>query len=160
MQKFVFRLQKYLDIKEKLEDQKKLAYGQAVAELERQRQMKLAMENQRRSNISQLKRIVSERVDPLDIQQYNNFIDVMKKRIAQQEIVVTNHQQIAEEKRRELVEAMQQRKMLDTLKDNAREGYNRQEVIAEQKTVDEVVSFRYGAGIEIGDRRLEIGENP
>ena len=145
MAKFDFRLQSYLNLKSKLEEQKKLAYGRAVAELERERQRQLALERERRALVGGLRERIAERVDPLDIKRYNDYIDLMKKRIIRQKETVARLETAAEQKRQELVRAMQERKMLDTLKENQLETFTRGQVILEQKGVDEIVSYQYGS---------------
>jgi len=49
----------------------------------------------------------------------------------------------AEEKREELVQAMKDRKALEVVRDNAHEEFMLEMNLAEQKQVDELVSFKY-----------------
>ena len=54
-----------------------------------------------------------------------------------------NAEDFAEDKRVELVEAMKERKMLDVLKENDKAEYNKEQLLKEQKIVDEIVSYQY-----------------
>lgn len=140
---FKFRLQSYLNIKEKLEDQKKNEYGQAMAALEREKQEKAAIEAERSDCLGDFKRSVSSKIDPLTFQRYNMYIDVLKKKEKKQEEIVLSAQETAEKKRVELVERMRERKMLDTLKEKDHVEFIKEEKRMEQKLVDEIVSYRY-----------------
>jgi len=149
MARFEFRLQSYLNLKTKLEDQKKQAYGRALAELEEARRKKTAMERERRGLLAALKENIARRVDPSDIRRYNDYIDLLKKRILRQQQTVKLLEDAAELRRLELVTAMQERKMLDTLKENQLEQFTREQAILEQKTVDEIVSYQYSDRSEV-----------
>lgn len=143
MAKFLFRLQGFLNLKVKVEDQKKLAYAQALRKLEEAKQLKQKLENEKENSISSFKKGVQERIDSFRFQQYNNHIELMKKKIQEQNKVIALAQENAERKRLDLVEAVKERKMLETLKEKAHVEYVNDEKIAEQKIVDEIVSYQY-----------------
>ena len=67
----------------------------------------------------------------------------IKNKIEEQETVVKSAEDFAESKRVELVEAMKERKMLDVLKENDKAEYNKEQLLKEQKIVDEIVSYQY-----------------
>jgi flagellar FliJ protein len=67
----------------------------------------------------------------------------LKERIAAQRKIVHAAEQFAEMKRKELVEAMRDRKTIERLRENALEEYKEDEKRGEQKQVDEVVSYKY-----------------
>lgn len=143
MAKFLFRLQGFLNLKVKVEDQKKLAYAQALRKLEEAKQLKQKLENEKENSISSFKKGVQEKIDSFRFQQYNNHIELMKKKIQEQDKVIALAKENAEKKRLDLVEAVKERKMLETLKEKAHVEYVNDEKIAEQKIVDEIVSYQY-----------------
>ena len=143
---FKFRLQSYLNVKEKIEDQKKLDYGKALNKLEEEKREKVLLENEKSMNVHKFRESIKGGIKPLELQNYNNYIEYMKKKIAEQDIVIDIAQQNAEKCRVELVEAMKNRKMLETLKEKDREEYNKEQLLAEQKIVDEIVSYQYNDG--------------
>ncbi|MBR1445138.1 MAG: flagellar export protein FliJ [Firmicutes bacterium] len=143
---FKFRLQSYLNVKEKIEDQKKLDYGKALNKLEEEKKEKVLLENEKNMNIHKFRESIESGIKPLELQNYNNYIEYMKKKIAEQDIVIDIAKQNVEKCRTELVEAMKNRKMLETLKDKDREEYNKEQLLAEQKIVDEIVSYQYNDG--------------
>lgn len=140
---FVFRLQGYLDIKEKIEDQKKLEYGKSLAKLEEQRRIKQELLNEKKSNIISFKNSILGGVKPNELNNYNKYIDFVKKKIEKQNIEIQKAENEAESKRLELVEAMKNRKMLETLKERDKEEYMKEVLKKEQRVTDEIVSYQY-----------------
>lgn len=144
MAKFKFRLQAVLDLKAKVEDLRKNEFGKAMAILEGERQKKIALEQQRTQAIDDLKANINSGIDPLAIRNFSQFIDILKHRIAAQQIVIQNAEAAVEEARGRLVEAMRDKKTLDTLKENDHIEFLEEEKKEEQKIIDEIVSYRSG----------------
>ncbi|MDR2904059.1 MAG: flagellar export protein FliJ [Clostridiales bacterium] len=145
MAKFVFRLQSYLSIKEKLEEQKKNEYGQAMAAVEKEKQIKQQITEKKTETLGGFKSAVSGSIDPRSLERFHRFVGALKKREEQQEIVIQKAEKTAEERRAELVERMRERKALDILKEKNYAEYLKEEQRAEQKAVDELVSFKYNS---------------
>ncbi len=143
MAKFKFSLRNYLDLKEKIEEQKKMEYGRALNKLEQEKQKKERMVEERNAEISNFREDIMQAVKPATIRMHNDYIGALKHRIKEQEVVVKGAQRHTEGKRLELVKAVQDRKMLEALKDKAYTEYIREEKLAEQKVVDEIVSYKY-----------------
>jgi len=140
--KFKFRLQSVLSIKEKVEDLKKNEFGKAMMALAQAQQQLAQMEATRQAAIDDFRRDIGSGVDPAAFQRYNLFINKMKLLIKQQEQVVAQAEAFVEIKRKELVEAMRDKKTLETLRENNYEEYLIEEKQQEQKVVDEIVSYK------------------
>ena len=143
MARFRFNMQNYLSLKEKLEDQKKMEYGLASAKVEEEKQKKLEIEAHKAAVAEDFRKEKATTFDPVIFQMYNRYIDDLSEKIVVQAEVVIQAEKAAEEKRLELIEAMKERKMLDRLKEKAFEEYVTEEKKAEQKVIDELVSYRY-----------------
>ncbi len=145
MAKFKFRLQGYLNIKEKLEEQKKLDYGKALKTLEEEKVKKAKLQTSKNETLQAFKKGVGNDgfIRPNEIQNYNNYIKATNERIKKQEQVVKEAGDQAEQKRKLLVEAVKDRKALDVLKEKALSDYMIEENKAEQKVIDEIVSYKY-----------------
>lgn len=143
MAKFVFRFASYLNLKSKLEEQKKLAYGNALKQVEIEKQKKFALLAERASNIEEFRKKVREHIAPAELQRHNNYLTYLKEAVAKQEIVIQKAEEQAELRRLELVEAMKDRKTLEKLKENVYEQYLIEEKQAEMKVTDEIVSYKY-----------------
>ena len=145
MARFNFRLQGYLNLKSKMEDQRKQEYGQAVAALERERGKLSALEAQRAQTISAFREEISQGINPRLTDSYNNFLTWLKESISKQASRVKQAEAEAERRRAALAEAMKERKMLETLKDKHYMEFVYEQNLAEQKSADETVSFRHGS---------------
>ena len=141
--KFVYRLQGTLNLKAKLEEQKKMEYGQAITKLDTEKNHKIVLENEKYNNISAIRRNIENGISPQYIQSHNNYIRVLKNKISMQEKVILAAESNVEKKRLQLVDAMQERKKLEKLREQALIVYQEEEKIAEQKMVDEIVSYKY-----------------
>lgn len=143
MAKFKFKLQSFLGVKEKIEDQKKNEYGKALNILKQEEDKKNMLLKQHLDTLNEMRNKIATGINPMQLQQYNNFISYILDEIDRQEIVIEKARNMAEKKRQELVEAMKNRKMLETLKEHKYEEYMKEEKKADQKIIDEIVSFKY-----------------
>jgi flagellar FliJ protein len=143
MARFQFRLQKYLGVKEQIEEQKELEYSKAVQKLEEERALLRQMNEQREQQIADFRLAVTSTIDPFEIRRLNTSIERLKNHIKQQGQRVAAAEAFAEKKRLELVEAMKERKALEIVRDKAKKEFVIEENLAEQKQVDELVSFKY-----------------
>ena len=142
MARFIFRLQSVLGIKEKVEDLKKNEFGKAVTALAEARRALAEMEASREKCIDHFRRDISKGIDPDAFKRYNLYIEQVNLAIKRQTFVVEQCEAFVEVKRQELVEAMRDRKTLETLRDNDFEEYLVEEKKQEQKVVDEIVSYK------------------
>jgi len=143
MAKFNFRLQTYLNLKAKIEDQKRNEFGKAVAALELEKTKLVNLQQERNDCIDEFRKKVESTIEPGGINRYNLYLDVLKKRIAEQKSRVARAEAFLRAKRAELVEAMKNRKILETLKEKDFETYLIEEKKNEQKIVDDLISYKY-----------------
>ena len=143
MPKFQFRLQKYLGVKEQIEEQKELEYAKAIRILEEEKQKLAEFCKRKDEAVEKLRAAVSKSISPFEIRRYNNNIERLNHQIKVQIERVAAAEAFAEKKREELVQAMKERKALETVKDNAREEFIKENDRLERKQVDELVSFKY-----------------
>lgn len=145
MAKFNFRLQSYLNLKEKLEEQKKMEYGKALAILEEELKIKTELIKKSESIVNDLKTSISHKVDSVTYKNYLYYIEFLKEKLLQQETAILKANELVEEKRRDLREAVKDRKILDKLKEKELETYNKELLLKEQKMTDELVSYKYSS---------------
>ena len=143
MGKFIFRLQSFLGVKEKMEEQKKLEYGRALKKLEEDNQYLESLKMEKVLHMDEFKDSIERKINTSEFKIYNDYIEIIKKRINAQYKVIKQTEQIVERRRLELVEAIKERKMLEALKEKHHEQFLKDELMAEQKLVDEIVSYRY-----------------
>jgi len=143
MPRFQFRLQQFLGVKEQIEDQKELEYAKALRKVEEERQKLEDFKRRRDESVEELRKSVQKAISPFEIRRFNNNIERLKQQIKVQEERLAAAKAFAEQKRQELVQAMKERKAIETVKENAREEFLKEADIAERKQVDELVSFKY-----------------
>ena len=142
MPKFIFRLQGYLELKSKMEDQRKQEYGQAMSELDRERGKLVMLETRRADTVSAFREGLHGGISPHTAGSYNDFLTGLKESINAQTGRVRRAEAEAERRRAALTEAMKERKMLETLRDKDYTEFIHEQNLAEQKAADEIVSFR------------------
>lgn len=143
MKKFRYSMENLLQIKLKLEDQAKIAYGNTRYKLTLEEEKLELMKNRKISYEEELKYLRSGRLDLLKIKQVEQAIDVMKLNIKQQTTVVKNATHRLEVARIRLNDSMAERKTQERLKEKAFEVYLLELDSEERKEVDELNSFQY-----------------
>lgn len=143
MAKFIFNMQGLLNIKEKLEEQTKTEYGKALAKLEQEKSILLNLKNKKQENILSFRESINKGVKLNYIDNINKYISFIDKKIEEQMQNINKVKEIVEEKRLALLEAMKERKVLETLKEKEKENYFKEELKNEQKIIDEIVSYKY-----------------
>lgn len=143
MKKFRYSMENLLQVKKKLEDQAKIAYGMARLRLTREEE-KLEQLKQRKDGYeNELRSLRSAKLDLLKIRQCEQAIEVMKQKIKQQTTAVKNAAHRLEISRIRLSDAMVDRKTQERLKEKAFEEYMLEFDAEERKEVDELNSFNY-----------------
>lgn len=140
---FKFRMEGFLGIKEKIEEQKKLEYGKALKKLDDEKVALQILFDKKQDIIFSMRGSINSGIRSGELKRYNEYIDYIKNRITEQKEAVKKAEIFAENKRIELVESMKERKMLEVLKDNDKIEYNKEQLLKEQKIVDEIVSYQY-----------------
>lgn len=143
MKKFRYSMENLLQVKKKLEDQAKIAYGMARLRLNREEE-KLEQFKQRKDCYeNELRNLRSARLDLLKIRQCEQALEVMKHNVKQQTTAVKNAAHRLEVSRIRLSDAMVDRKTQERLKEKAFEEYMLEFDAEERKEVDELNSFNY-----------------
>ena len=143
MPRFEFRLDRFLSVKEQIEDQKEIEYATALSIVEKEKAKLAELEQSRVQTVEDLRKSVSKKISPIEIRRYNNNIERLKHLIIVQTERLETAKLHAEEKRLELVEAMKDRKALETVKERNYEEYLKEEQKAERVVVDGLVSYQY-----------------
>lgn len=144
MAKFIYSMQNILNLKEKLEEQKKAAFGLAKSKLDEE-QNKLDNLYMKKNHYQlQLIECFSSHLDLMNIKKNEEALKVVQIKIEQQCIVVKQAERQVELARIQLTEAMKERKTHEKLREKAFEAFKSEVLHEESKEVDELVSFKYG----------------
>lgn len=151
MAKFVFKMQNILAVKEKLESQAKAEYGLEISKLREEEQKKILLEQKKLYYEQQLTECLHDTLDMSRIKQYEQAVEDMKICIREQQHIIKQQEEKVAKARKKLDDAMKERKTYEKLKERAFEEFKLELNAAEQKEVDELVSFRHGSKIESED---------
>ncbi len=143
MAKFTYRMQNILDIKIKMENQAKLAYGIANRRLSEEQEKLQQIFLQKASYEHRARELVSGTLKVQEIRECRNAIDVMKVRQRAQMMNVHAAERNAEQARAELNRLMVERKTQEKLREKAFEEFKQELAYAEGKEIDELVSYTY-----------------
>lgn len=144
MKKFVYSLEKILNIKTKLEDLAKTEYQHARAVLDDEEKKLLELRLYKEQYENKIRTIMEGRLDFPEIKKTKRSIDVIKALIFEQRnrvIVAKKKLEMADIK---LKEAMIEKKTQEKLKEKAFENYLLEYKEWEFKEIDELNSFNYG----------------
>ncbi|MBO5372481.1 MAG: flagellar export protein FliJ [Lachnospiraceae bacterium] len=144
MAKFRYKLQSILDIKEKMESQEKIAYGQAAARLLEEQEKLQKLMIQKAGYDKKARKLVEGTIDLLEIQSCRKAIETMKTRIRTQMIEVHKAEQQLDVVRKRLNQVMIERKTYEKLREKKFEEFKQELLYEEKKEVDELVSYTYG----------------
>ena len=143
MAKFRYRMQNILDIKEKMENQAQTAYGMANAKLAAEQQKLQDIRIRRAGYESKARELVSGSINVLEIRECRKAIDVLKSKQRSQMMNVHAAERDVELARKQLNEAMVERKTHEKLKEKAFEEFKQELLHEESKEIDELVSYTY-----------------
>ncbi|MBT4101301.1 MAG: flagellar export protein FliJ [Gemmatimonadetes bacterium] len=138
MRQFQFRFQRVYELKERMEDVRKAALGDAVGALEAERE-----ELRRLGDEKQLRRQASrgesgQTLEPGLLQLASNFGLRLERESGEQTEQVRLAQTVTDEKRAELMEATRDRKVFEILRDRAAAAHKKAAQRHELRILDEI----------------------
>lgn len=140
---FVYRMQNILDVKYKLEEQKKQEYAQVQGRLNEAEAYLRDLEQRLEQDVQNLREATSGTLKLLEIESCKNAITFRRDQIVRQKRVVASLRGEVERARIRLNEAMQDRKMHEKLKENQFEEFKQEMNRQESKEIDQLVSYTY-----------------
>ncbi len=143
MKKFRYQMESLLQVKLKLEEQAKIAYGSARLRLTNEQERLQELKLKKASYVQEERTLRTARLDLVKIRHTAEAVEVMEQKIKQQMTVVNNAEQRLEVARIRLNNAMVERKTQEKLKEKAWQSYLLEFEAEERKEVDELNSFQY-----------------
>ncbi|HBY20618.1 MAG: flagellar export protein FliJ [Clostridiales bacterium GWE2_32_10] len=143
MAKFNFKLQNLLNIKEKLEKQKKNELGQAIEKLNRYKKQKSDVEDAKKDIFNDMKKEINIKISASMIKSSNDYVAFLKKVLIQLQKNINICEKEVDKKREELLKIVTERKMYEKLREKDLEEYTKTENQKEQKNLDEVALRKY-----------------
>ena len=141
MAKFTFKLQSILNLKEKLEEQKKIELGNATTYLIQQEALLKTLQSSLEDLIDELYGKNGKSVYAKELVKLNVAIKYYEEEIQNQKEVILKAQKMVEQKREALNKALIEKKTFEKLKEFALEKYFLEEQLQANKQLDEIISY-------------------
>jgi flagellar FliJ protein len=144
MAKFVYKLQGILNIREKLEEQEKIAYGNARIRLTEEEEKLEALVLRRRELVEEKRVLMSSVIKARDLNLTENAIRATDLNIEDQKKAVKKAEKALDAARIKLENAMKERKIYEKLREKAYNEFLEELEHEEQMEINELVSYRHG----------------
>ena len=143
MAKFIYRMENILNIKYKMEEQAKQEYMVVRMRLNEAEDELDNLKKRKNDYFDLYRRLVSEKLKVLEIEQCKEAIIIMDEYIKAQEQVVRSIELELEAAVNKMNLAMQERKIHEKLKENQFEIFLQELNQEEMKEIDQLVSYQY-----------------
>ncbi len=144
MAKFVYKMQSLLNIKEKLEEQEKTAYGLARAVLNEEEEKLAQLVAKKNRYVEEKRQKMSELLNVIELSKLEQAIHSTELLIKDQILAVKRAEKTVALAQIRLENAMKERKIQEKLRENALEEFKKEMEAAEQQEINELVTFRFG----------------
>ena len=142
MAAYKFKLQKLLDYRINMEEEKKNQLSFAVKRLEQEKDKLSELKLKQKEMDNNFKEKTSEGIAVNELKLLANYIDYYKRGIKEQKTRVKMAEDYLSTCREELITATQEKKMIEKLKEIDFEKYLYEEQKKEEKLIDDLVSFK------------------
>jgi len=141
---FKFKLQSVLDYRLNIEEKILNEFSELKRELDRQKAMLEELKSERESMVAGLRNMQSQTIKAHDISSILVYVDRLRESEKQQKQVIQQIMEAVDQKRKDLVEAVKNRKIMENLKDKQKEEYIKDVNDTEQKDSDEMSVLKFG----------------
>ncbi|SHG92588.1 flagellar export protein FliJ [Tepidibacter thalassicus] len=144
--KYKFRFQKILDIKEKLEESKKMEINNLLSEVNKFKEEIYYLNKSKESKNIEIKSVMKLGTDINTIRSMNEFIysiDLKIKMLIQKLDLLENELEV---KKKEYIEVMKEKKTFEKLKERDIQNFNEKLKKQEEQFVDQIVTFKHSIG--------------
>lgn len=144
---FKFDMETVLNYRVQIEEQRQLAFSNAVKSLQAARVVLADLQKERNELIHNFTKIQKKALRSDVIQRHFAFIEYLKGKEEKQMAVIQKMEEDANEKRRLLLDAMKKRKIMDTLREKKFDAYLQDMAAKERKEMDDFTIMKFGNGI-------------
>lgn len=145
MAKFAYNMQSILNIKYKMENQEKIAYANAQAQLRIEEEKLRKIRSRRDFYEEKMRGSMEKAIDVRTLYECNQGIELMKEAIKEQKKEVAKAQKNSDKAHERLNAVVKERKTHEKLRENALEEFMAELNAQESKEIDEVVSYNYAS---------------
>lgn len=139
---FTFKLQKILDLKLKMEDEKKNQIASLMQSLRNKEDELGVALNEKKLKEKNLNESRDKGVSVIEIRNVNQYLSFLGKRINTIKFEISSLETNLKQKREEYIELQKERKTFEKLKEKDFEKYLYNEKKEEEKIIDQIITFR------------------
>jgi len=140
---FTFKLQSVLDARKTKEEQVLAEFIEQTNKLEREKETLTGMGVEKERLLQRLREQKDRLLRPADVELQLSYIKVWNRKIALQRNLILKLGQELEKKRRNLMDVMKDRKILENLKERHLKEHRLQQSLQERITADETAVLRH-----------------
>ncbi len=138
---FNFKLEKVLNYKETVENEKKTKFAQIKQRLHKEELLLDDYYKQKKSIIEE-KNSFNENIKAGELYLYNLYIDTINKKIERQKSIILKTKEELNKAKDEMLNAVKEKKIFEKLKENKYEEFISEQEKEEEKIVDNLVSYK------------------
>jgi flagellar FliJ protein len=140
---FTYNLQSVLDYRHNVEEQKLTAFSDAERNLQREKELLAGIKDQQQDLVEELRALKDRECNSSDVAMSLKYAEELQKREKRQIEVIREATAVFEAKRKELIEAVKQRKMMEIHKDHQFQEYKSDLILSERRESDDLSVQRY-----------------
>ncbi|MFC1573913.1 flagellar export protein FliJ [Candidatus Latescibacterota bacterium] len=142
MNRFIFRLQSVLRLREIKEDEKKREFGSAMQKLHHEEKELEHLDTSLQGHEKNMEQQGKGTVTIAQLTNNFNYARSLDGKIDNQTKKVKEEEKVVDGKREELVQSTKQKKILERLKERKREEHDKAVLSEEQDLIDDIASVR------------------
>jgi flagellar protein FliJ len=140
---FTYNLQSVLEYRQTIEEKKLTEFSEAERNLQKEKERLNGIREQQQALVNELKALRNMECDSRDIALSLKYTEELQKRENRQTEAVRQATAMFEEKRKELLEAVKKRKMMETHKEHQFQEYKTDLISAERRETDDISIQRF-----------------
>lgn len=142
--KFKFKLENILKLKQKKEDEEKERLARLFRKLEEEEEKLRNLQKEKTDSVTYIKsKKSSGSLDIDELKMYQLHLEKLEEKIENQKFYIEQTKKEVEKQRQILIEAAQERKTYEKLKEKQQEEFNKAFELEERKFIDEIATMRY-----------------
>ncbi len=158
--RFEYQLESVLKVRHIYENQQKEKFKEAKAKQEEEEQKEKELKDFQNEKYGELRTKLGagQTIDFQEVQQRKGHLDVVKKQVEDQKVVVDKAQEKTEEERVELVKKVQDRRIMEINKEEKRDEWRKIMVKEDNKFLDEIATISFARKQREKDIQNEIAK--
>ncbi|MGA1824755.1 MAG: flagellar export protein FliJ [bacterium] len=140
---FKFKLESLLNYKQGIEDKKQREYKLAEIKLIEAKNIQIEYEKQKSNIIMQIQKMQKSHINHLIISLYQKFLQELNDKISSQEKHINNLKSVVKDKQQDLISAMQEKKILEKLREKEKKSWDKKMHYIEQKELDNLANAKF-----------------